>query len=148
MFCPSCNNADTKVIDSRVIDEGKTVRRRRECPKCGYRFTTYERFAERPIIVIKRDNSAEPFDRKKLLRGLLTATAKRDVPPSKLEDLIDGIENDIRAENKTEIDSTALGDMVLARLRDVDDLAYIRFASVYRDFKSIEEFSEAIKKMG
>ncbi len=148
MFCPSCNNADTKVIDSRVIDEGKTVRRRRECPECGYRFTTYERFAERPIIVIKRDRSAEPFDRKKLLRGLLTATAKRDVPPSKLEDLIDGIENDIRAENKTEIESTALGDMVLARLRDVDDLAYIRFASVYRDFKSIEEFSEAIKKMG
>ena len=148
MFCPSCNNADTKVIDSRVIDEGKTVRRRRECPECGYRFTTYERFAERPIIVIKRDKSAEPFDRKKLLRGLLTATAKRDVPPSKLEELISSIENEIRAENKTEIESTALGDMVLARLRDVDDLAYIRFASVYRDFKSIEEFSEAIKKMG
>ena len=148
MFCPSCNHVDTKVIDSRVIDEGKTVRRRRECPECGYRFTTYERFAERPIIVIKRDRSAEPFDRKKLLRGLLTATAKRDVPPSKLEDLISGIENDLRAENKTEIESTALGDMVLARLRDVDDLAYIRFASVYRDFKSIEEFSEAIKKMG
>ena len=147
MFCPACNYEDTKVIDSRLVEEGKAVRRRRECLECGHRFTTYERLNEKPLIVIKRDGSSEPFDSNKLLRGLLTATAKRNVPVSVLQGLITDIENEMRSGNRTEISSTVLGDMVLERLRDIDDLAYIRFASVYKDFKSIDEFADAIKGM-
>lgn len=147
MFCPACNYEDTKVVDSRVVEEGRAVRRRRRCPECGHRFTTYERLNEKPIIVIKKDKSSEPFDRNKLLRGLLTATAKRNVPVSELENLITDIENELRSANKNEITSAALGDKVLSRLRDIDELAYIRFASVYKDFKSVDEFIEEINKL-
>ncbi len=144
MHCPVCNFDDTNVVDSRVVDNGKAVRRRRKCPECGNRFTTYERLNEKPIIVIKRDKSSEPFNREKLLRGLLTATAKRNIPLSTLEDLISDIENELRSANKNEIASNVLGDKVLDRLRDLDELAYIRFASVYKDFKSADEFIQEI----
>ena len=147
MFCPACGFEDTKVVDSRLVEEGHPVRRRRECLDCGHRFTTYERLNEKPLIVIKRDGSSEAFDSNKLLRGLLTATAKRNVPLSALEDLITDVENELRSANRTEVQSTVLGDMVLERLREVDDLAYIRFASVYKDFKSIDEFADAIRGM-
>ena len=147
MYCPACNYEDTKVIDSRLVEEGRTVRRRRECLECGHRFTTYERLNEKPLIIIKKDKSSEPFDSNKLLRGLMTATAKRNIPVGVLQDLITDIENELRSANRTEVTSTVLGDMVLERLRDVDDLAYIRFASVYKDFKSIDEFADAIKGM-
>ncbi len=147
MYCPACNCKNTRVIDSRLVEEGKAVRRRRECVDCGHRFTTYERLNEQPLIVIKKDRSSEAFDSSKLLRGLMTATAKRNVPIGVLQDLISDIENELRSSNKSEISSAVLGDMVLARLREVDDLAYIRFASVYKDFKSIYEFAEAIKSM-
>lgn len=147
MHCPACSHEDTKVIDSRLVEDGKVVRRRRECLECKHRFTTYERLNERPLIIIKKDRSSEPFDANKLLRGLMTATAKRNVSVSTLQDLIADIENELRSSNKTEVSSAVLGDMVLERLREIDDLAYIRFASVYKDFKSIDEFADAIKGM-
>jgi transcriptional repressor NrdR len=134
-------------MDSRPSADGMSIRRRRECLNCGHRFTTYERHFESSIIVIKSDKSSEPFDRNKLLRGLMIATTKRDIPVARLNELIDEVENGLRAEHRTEINSKKLGELVLEKLRGIDDVAYIRFASVYRDFKSIEEFQAALKGM-
>ncbi|MCL1846769.1 MAG: transcriptional regulator NrdR [Coriobacteriia bacterium] len=147
MRCISCGYLESKVVDSRPSEDGSSIRRRRECLKCGKRFTTYERQNESPLIVIKNDKSSEPFDRTKLLRGLLIATAKRDVPATALESLIDDVETEIRNTMKNEVRSKKLGEMVLGRLREIDDVAYIRFASVYRDFKDIDEFQKALKGM-
>jgi transcriptional repressor NrdR len=147
MRCVSCDHPESKVIDSRPSEDGLSVRRRRECLKCGTRFTTYERHNESPLIVIKSDRSSEPFDRAKLLRGLLIATAKRDVPAARLEALIDDVELEIRNTLKNEVRSKVLGNMVLERLRTIDDVAYIRFASVYKDFRNISEFQAALKGM-
>ena len=147
MRCASCGCLESKVVDSRPSEDGFSIRRRRECLQCGERFTTYERQNETPLIVIKNDKSSEPFDRTKLLRGLLIASAKRDIPAAVLEDLINDVEAEIRNTLKNEIRSKVLGEMVLERLRKVDDVAYIRFASVYRDFKDIEEFQAALRGM-
>ena len=147
MRCVSCGFLESKVVDSRPSDDGFSIRRRRECLQCGERFTTYERLSETPLIVIKKDKSAEPFDRNKLLRGLLIATAKRGVEAGVLEALINDVEAEIRNTLKNEIQSKVLGEMVLERLRGIDDVAYIRFASVYRDFKDVEEFQAALKGM-
>jgi len=147
MRCISCGYSESKVVDSRPSDDGLSIRRRRECLQCAERFTTYERLTEVPLIVIKKDKSAEPFDRTKLLRGLLIATAKRGVEAGVLEALINDVEAEIRNTLKNEIQSKVLGEMVLERLREIDDVAYIRFASVYRDFKDIEEFQAALKGM-
>ena len=147
MRCVSCGYSESKVVDSRPSDDGLSIRRRRECLQCGERFTTYERLTEAPLIVIKKDKSAEPFDRTKLVRGLLIATAKRGVEAGVLEGLINDVEAEIRNTLKNEIKSKVLGEMVLERLREIDDVAYIRFASVYRDFKDIEEFQAALKGM-
>ena len=147
MRCVSCGFLESKVVDSRPSDDGFSIRRRRECLQCGERFTTYERLSETPLIVIKKDRSAEHFDRDKLLRGLLIATAKRGVEAGVLEALINDVEAEIRNTLKNEIQSKVLGEMVLERLREIDDVAYIRFASVYRDFKDIEEFQAALKGM-
>lgn len=147
MRCPYCDHADSKVIDSRSADDGDAIRRRRECVRCGRRFTTYERLGERPIIVIKSDGSSEAFDRSKLLRGLLIACAKRPVSHEQMDALIDDIESSLRASSTGEVGSKALGEMVLTRLAHVDDVAYIRFASVYKDFKSVEEFSVALSSI-
>lgn len=147
MRCPSCGYEESKVVDSRPVEDGASIRRRRECLECGHRFTTYERKDEHPIIVIKSDGSSEAFDRKKLLRGLLIACAKRPVGAEQMDLLIDDIENELRAAGKAEVNSKHLGDMVLSRLAHLDDVAYIRFASVYKDFKSIEEFSRALNDM-
>lgn len=144
MRCPSCEYEDSKVIDSRSAEEGLAIRRRRECLKCGHRFTTYERLGERPVIVIKSDGSSEAFDREKLLRGLLIACAKRPVTHEQMDALITDIETTLRVSSSGEIGSKDLGEMVLSRLAHIDDVAYIRFASVYKDFKSVEEFSEAL----
>jgi transcriptional repressor NrdR len=144
----SCAHPESKVIDSRPSEDGRSIRRRRECLKCGARFTTYERHNEPSLIVKKNDRSSEPFDRAKLLRGLLIATAKRDVPVSRLEALIDDVETEIRNTLRSEVRSKVLGDMVLERLRAVDDVAYIRFASVYKDFQNLDEFQTALKGMG
>lgn len=144
MRCPICSYEESKVVDSRSAEDGNAIRRRRECLKCKYRFTTYERLGEHPIIVIKSDGSSEAFDRQKLMRGLLIACAKRSITPEQLDLLITDIENELRSSPKGEIRSKDLGDLVLSRLAKLDDVAYIRFASVYKDFKNIEEFSRAL----
>ena len=147
MRCPSCEYTDSKVVDSRPSDDGLSIRRRRECLQCGFRFTTYERLNETPLVVIKSDKSTEPFDSEKLLRSLLVASAKRNIPVIDLRNLVSDVENDLRCNFKNEVRSKVIGEMVLERLRAIDDVAYIRFASVYRDFKSIEEFADALKGM-
>lgn len=144
MKCPACEFHDSKVIDSRTGDGGDVIRRRRECLDCGYRFTTYERLGERPIIVTKSDGSSEEFDRQKLMRGILTACAKRPVTHDQMESMINEIESELRA-SSGEVGSKQLGEMVLSKLANIDDVAYIRFASVYKDFQSVDQFADALK---
>lgn len=147
MLCPNCSCNDSRVIDSRSFDDGTSIKRRRECLQCGTRFTTFERREEEPIMVLKRDGHVEPFDRSKLLKSLLSATAKRNLSLHVLEAFVDTIENDIRNSYRGPIPSTSLGDQVLIRLRDLDKVAYIRFASVYKDFKDLDELSEELKRL-
>ena len=147
MRCPRCGCVESKVIDSRASENFETIRRRRECESCGYRFTTYERLEEVPLTVRKKDGSTEVFDRQKLMRGLVTATVKRDIPVSKLNELIDDIERELRDKGKAEVSSHDLGEMVMTRLLDLDKVAYVRFASVYRDFKDIDEFSAELRSL-
>ena len=147
MRCPRCGCEESKVVDSRPSENNDAIRRRRECTGCGFRFTTYERCEEVPLLVIKRDGHKEPFDRQKLMRGLLTATVKRDVPMSELTGLIDDIESALRDGGITEVSSVDLGSMVLKRLISIDKVAYVRFASVYRDFKDVDEFSEELRSL-
>ena len=147
MRCPRCGCEESKVVDSRPSEGNDAIRRRRECTGCGFRFTTYERCEEMPIVVIKRDGHKEPFDRQKLMRGLVTATVKRDVSMSSLSGLIDDIESELRDGGIMEISSVDLGGMVLKRLISVDKVAYVRFASVYRDFKDVDEFSEELRSL-
>jgi len=147
MRCPYCNYDESKVIDSRSSEDGSSIRRRRECLSCGGRFTTYERREETPLLIKKKDGTVEPFDRGKLLHGLFTAAAKRDIPIDELDLLIDNVENDARSKYRTEISSKDLGDMVLKRLKDLDKVAYIRFASVYKDFKDLDEFTSELEKI-
>ena len=145
MRCPSCGQTDSKVVDSRPSEDGSTIRRRRECLECGRRFTTYERLGENPLIVLKSDGTSEVYDREKIIRGLYIACAKRQISPDSINELVDSMEADLRNANYSEIKSKELGDMVLKRLRNLDEVAYIRFASVYKDFKSVEEFESALK---
>ncbi len=143
MRCPRCGGAETRVIDSRMQDANNAIKRRRECRTCGYRFTTFER-CEDPIEVIKTDGSIQPFDRNKLLVGLMRATTKRDIDVSRLNALIDDIELELRSRTRTKVSSHEIGDMVLKRLEKLDKVAYIRFASVYRDFQDIDEFLQEL----
>lgn len=145
MRCPSCGYAESKVVDSRPVDDGSAIRRRRECLSCGVRFTTYERAETTPLLIIKSDGSTEAYNRDKLFRGLLIAYAKRPISPEQIYQMIDDIEAELRNDAKREITSKALGDMALKRLAEVDEVAYIRFASVYKDFKNIDEFRDALK---
>ena len=147
MRCPKCGCEESKVVDSRPSESNDAIRRRRECVSCGYRFTTYERREEVPLQVIKKDGTKEAFSRSKLMRGLVTATVKRNVDITRLDALISDIEGELRDAGKTEVSSQELGSMVLVRLRDVDEIAYVRFASVYRDFKDAGEFSEELRSL-
>ena len=147
MRCPKCGCESLKVIDSRPSESIDAIRRRRECEGCGFRFTTYERREEMPLLVIKKDGHSEPFDRQKLMRGLLTATVKRNIPIGALDKLISSIEDELRDRGTTEITSDELGNNVLMKLKDLDLVAYVRFASVYRDFKDLDEFSEALRSL-
>ncbi len=147
MRCPFCGHGETKVVDSRVSESQDAIRRRRECLSCTKRFTTYERREEMPLMVLKRDGSTEPFDRGKLLRGLVVATAKRGVGTERLEELIDDVEVELYNEFRYEIDSKVLGDMVLERLKDLDRVAYIRFASVYKSFENVDEFTSELRDL-
>lgn len=146
MRCPFCGYEDTKVIDSRP-SEGKK-RRRRECTQCGKRFTTYE-IVEKPILmVIKKNGSFEPFDRSKLIAGIMSATKKRVISPETVSGIVDGIENKLANEMRTEVTTAELGDDVLAALKDIDLVAYVRFASVYKDFNDLDSFVKIIRELG
>ena len=145
MRCPFCGHDETKVVDSRTSESQDAIRRRRECLKCTERFTTYERREEMPLMVVKKDGTVEPFDRAKLLRGLLVATAKRNVSHDQLGGLIDDIESELHNTFRYEVDSTQVGDMVLRRLRNLDRVAYVRFASVYKEFQDLDEFTSELK---
>lgn len=147
MRCPKCGCDESKVIDSRPSENNDAIRRRRECSRCGFRFTTYERREETPLSVVKKDGSREPFDRQKVMRGLVAATVKRGIAIEDLEQLIDSIESELRDKGLTEVASQELGVMVLRRLEDLDKVAYVRFASVYRDFKDVDEFSDELKSI-
>ncbi len=147
MKCPYCGYEESRVIDSRPADEGSRIRRRRECLQCGKRFTTYEIIESLPIVVVKKDRSREPFDRQKLLNGLLRACEKRPVPLERLERAVDDIEAQIQNSLEREVPTTKIGEYVMEQLIRIDDVAYIRFASVYRQFKDIESFHEAIRKL-
>ena len=146
MRCPACSHPESKVVDSRPADESNAIRRRRECLKCGNRFTTYERLGDNPLVVIKADGTSQVFDGEKLYRGISIACAKRpNIPNKKKQEIIDAIEAELRNSGRSEIKSKDLGDMVLNHLKGLDDVAYIRFASVYKDFQTLEEFQEALK---
>jgi len=145
MRCPSCTYTESKVVDSRPSEDGVSIRRRRECLECGHRFTTYERLESTPLIVVKTNKSSEEYKREKLFRGILIACAKRPVSSEQIDALIDDIETDLRNSMKSTIKSKDLGDMVLGRLRKLDDVAYVRFASVYKDFQNIGEFARALE---
>lgn len=147
MRCPKCGCEESKVVDSRPSESHDAIRRRRECVRCGTRFTTYERREEMPLLVVKKDGRKETFNRQKVMRGLVAATVKRDIPIEKLDALIDSIENELRDKGQTEVPSQEIGKMVLQRLVDIDKVAYVRFASVYRDFKDVDEFSEELKSI-
>jgi transcriptional repressor NrdR len=147
MRCPFCGHGETKVVDSRTSESQDAIRRRRECLACAERFTTYERREEMPLMIVKRDGTTEPFDRAKLMRGLIVACAKRDVPPERLEMLIDDIESELHNTFSYEVDSQQLGDMVLRRLRDLDKVAYVRFASVYKSFQDLDEFTTELREL-
>ena len=148
MRCPVCGHDETKVVDSRTSESQDAIRRRRECLSCCERFTTYERREETPLMVVKKDGVAEPFDRGKLLRGLMVACAKRDVHVGQLEALIDDIESELHNSFRSEVGSRQVGDMVLLRLRDFDRVAYVRFASVYKEFQDLDEFTSELKNLG
>ena len=147
MKCPYCGFEESKVIDSRPTDEGERIRRRRECLGCGKRFTTYEVIETVPIIVIKKDKSREAFDRKKLLNGLLRACANRPVSVDTLEDLVDQIETKLQNSLDREVTSTLIGEYAMELLKGVDEVAYVRFASVYRQFKDIKTLMEELNKL-
>ena len=147
MKCPFCNFADTKVIDSRAQDDNSVMRRRRVCEKCGKRFTTYERVDMIPITVIKRDGTREIFDKAKLQNGIMKSCNKRPVTAQQIQKLVDDIENTLAGSGEREVESKQLGNMVIERLKDLDEVAYVRFASVYRQFKDINSFIDELEKM-
>lgn len=147
MRCPSCGHLESKVVDSRPSDDGAAIRRRRECLECKHRFTTYERLGDNPLLVTKSDGSSETYDRNKLMRGVTVACAKRPISPEQINELIDDIESELRSMPRGELTSKNLGTKVLERLEKLDDVAYVRFASVYKDFKNIEEFASALEEI-
>ena len=148
MHCPYCSYSDTKVIDSRLISEGLQTRRRRECPECGERFTTFES-AEllMPKVIKQKNNTREPFNKQKLREGLYRSLEKRPVGDEEIEKLIEDIKKDIRASGEREVPSRLIGEAVMKNLRKIDEVAFIRFASVYRRFEDITEFSEEVEKL-
>ena len=147
MKCPFCGHVEDKVIDSRESAEGDAIRRRRECLKCSKRFTTYEQVEELRLMVVKKDGRREPYDRKKLMAGLLKACEKRPVAVEQLETLVDQLERDLSRHYEKEVDSRAIGERVMERLHALDPVAYVRFASVYREFKDANQFMQELKEL-
>ncbi len=147
MKCPYCDFLDSKVVDSRPTDEGQAIRRRRECIKCGKRFTTYEKFEEIPIIVIKKDGNRQSYNRNKILNGIIKSCEKRPVSINTIEEIVDDIEKNLSNSLEKEVTSIEIGEMVMNKLKDVDEVSYVRFASVYRQFKDLNTFMEELKKI-
>lgn len=147
MRCFYCGTLESKVVDSRSAEDGTAIRRRRECLNCGKRFTTYEKIESVPIIVIKRDGSRQSFDREKLQRGILSSCASRPVPLQVIDNLLDEIEAEIHNSLAREVSSEKIGEMVMDRLREIDEVSYVRFASVYKKFKDIETFRKELQKL-
>lgn len=147
MKCPFCGNLDSKVIDSRLTEDKESIRRRRECERCIKRFTTYERLETQPIVVIKKDGTKQPFDRNKILGGLIRACIKRNIDTSVLDKIVDDIEYEIRNNPSNEISTKDIGDLALRHLKNLDKVAYIRFASVYKHFDDIEEFTKELEEL-
>lgn len=147
MKCPYCGDVESKVIDSRPADDSARIRRRRECLKCGKRFTTYEIVETVPLMVVKKDKSREAFDREKLLQGLMRASYKRPVSYQTLEDIVDNIEQSLLSSYEREVTSIAIGELAMAELQKVDEVAYVRFASVYRQFSDVNTFMDELKSI-
>ena len=147
MKCPFCSYADSRVIDSRSVDNGTSIRRRRECPECGRRFTTYEKYEETPLLVIKKDGRRELFDSQKLTNGLLKAFEKRPFSYEQIQSIASGIERNLRALGESEVKSTLIGETVMKALEKIDQIAYVRFASVYRQFADVNSFMQEIQGM-
>lgn len=147
MKCPFCGLDNTRVIDSRPADENSSIRRRRQCDECGKRFTTYEKVEVIPLTVIKKDMTREPYDRSKITGGILRACHKRPISIDQIEETVNKIENDIFMYENKEIDSKLIGEIVMKHLKDLEQVAYVRFASVYREFKDVNTFMEELTKM-
>lgn len=147
MKCPFCNHENTRVIDSRPAEENNSIRRRRVCDECGKRFTTYEKVETIPLIIIKKDNNRELYDRAKMEQGVLLACRKRPVSADRIAELLDSVENEIMNSEEREIPSQVIGELLMDRLKDLDAVAYVRFASVYRQFKDANTFVDELKKI-
>ncbi|HHU84191.1 MAG TPA: transcriptional regulator NrdR [Clostridiales bacterium] len=147
MRCPFCSDPDSKVVDSRAADNGAKIRRRRECTKCKRRFTTYEILEYTPIVVVKKDSSRQAFDSEKLIKGMLRACEKRPVPIDVIKSAVDAIELELHQNNVREVKTEKIGEMVLEKLRKIDDVAYIRFASVYRRFDDVDSFLRELENI-
>ena len=147
MRCVFCGHDDSKVLDSRPVEEGRSIRRRRECLECGKRFTTYERVEELPLVVVKSDNRRELFDAGKILNGMVKACDKRPIPLSVLESIVNDIERELSNSLEREVTSKHIGELVMERLRSIDEVAYVRFASVYRNFEDVSTFIDEIRKL-
>lgn len=147
MKCPYCNASDTKVIDSRPADDNSSIRRRRQCESCGKRFTTYEKLETMPLMVIKKDCSRETYDRSKIESGIIRSCHKRPVSTQQINAVIDEIENQIFNMEEKEVETTVIGELVMEKLKNLDEVAYVRFASVYREFKDVNTFMEELGKL-
>lgn len=147
MKCPFCNQENTRVIDSRPVPDNNSIRRRRQCDECGKRFTTYEKIETMPLTVIKKDQSREQYDRMKIQDGIMRACYKRPISVKTIENLMDEIETEIFNKEEKEVPSTLIGEIVMDKLKELDAVAYVRFASVYREFKDIDTFMDELKKM-
>lgn len=147
MRCPFCNQDNTRVVDSRPVEDSNAIRRRRMCDACGKRFTTYEKVETIPLIVIKKDQNREQYDRAKIEAGVLRACHKRPIPAEKITELVDSVETEIFNKELREISSSEIGEMVMDRLKDLEAVAYVRFASVYREFKDVNTFMDELKKI-
>ncbi|EGW38829.1 transcriptional regulator NrdR [Desulfosporosinus sp. OT] len=147
MHCPFCGNEDTKVLDSRQVEEGTAVRRRRECDRCLRRFTTFEKFEDSPLVVVKKDGRRDEFSRSKMMAGMLRACEKRLISTEQIEDAAYAVEKKLRNSHEREVSSADVGEAVLEQLFDLDEVAYIRFASVYRQFRDIQRFMEELQEL-
>ena len=147
MKCPYCNEADTKVIDSRPAEDNSSIRRRRQCERCGKRFTTYEKLETMPLMVIKKDNSREAYDRSKIEAGIIQSCHKRPVSTQQINSVIDEIENRVFNMEEKDVPTSVIGELVMDKLKELDEVAYVRFASVYREFKDVNTFMEELAKL-